>query len=74
MIGHRSGFAGNDAGASRGHSQGSAVRESNLGDDDPAHQGGVDDIDQDQHDQNDIEDDGNFGDDDTYADGDTDDV
>jgi hypothetical protein len=65
MIGHR------DAGASGGHGRGSALRESNLGDNDLARQGGIDDIDEDQ---NDIEEDGNFGDDDIYADDDTDDV
>jgi len=70
MIGHRSAFAGSDPGASRGHSQGSALRESNLGD----HQDGIDDIDQNHIDQDDIDDGGNFGDDDTYADGDMDDV
>jgi hypothetical protein len=76
VFGHRSSFTRSDAGASGGHSQGSALRESSLGDNDLARQGGIDDIDQNHvdQDQNEIEDDGNFGDDDTYADDDTDDA
>ena len=75
MIGHRSGFVGSDPSAPGRHSQGSALRESNFGDNDPARQGGIDDIhqnhtEQDQHVENDIENDGGFGDDDTYTDDD----
>jgi hypothetical protein len=74
MFGHRSGSAGSDRVASGDHSQDAALRESNLGDNDPARQRGIDDVDQNYIDENDTEDDGIFGDDDTYADDDTDDV